>query len=283
MYTERTWLKMKVIGIIVICILILAVLYLLMIMPRMAGKPDTATFTKWLYAHRGLHDNRTDAPENSLRAFQKAVEAGFGIEMDIQMTKDHVPVVFHDFTLKRICNADGKIADYTFEELQQFHLCDSDQKIPKFEDVLKLVDGKVPLIVELKIEALDTSICPAGDKLLSAYKGMYCIESFNPLGVFWYRRHRKEIVRGQLSDAFLKEGEYRGVLYFLLQNLVFNFLTKPDFIAYHHKYPEILSRRICRGLYHNTAAAWTIKSQKELDAARKNFDIFIFDSFMPER
>lgn len=274
---------MKVIGIIVICILILAVLYLLMIMPRMAGKPDTATFTKWLYAHRGLHDNRTDAPENSLRAFQKAVEAGFGIEMDIQMTKDHVPVVFHDFTLKRICNADGKIADYTFEELQQFHLCDSDQKIPKFEDVLKLVDGKVPLIVELKIEALDTSICPAGDKLLSAYKGMYCIESFNPLGVFWYRRHRKEIVRGQLSDAFLKEGEYRGVLYFLLQNLVFNFLTKPDFIAYHHKYPEILSRRICHGLYHNTAAAWTIKSQKELDAARKNFDIFIFDSFMPER
>lgn len=274
---------MKVIGIIVICILILAVLYLLMIMPRMAGKPDTATFTKWLYAHRGLHDNRTDAPENSLRAFQKAVEAGFGIEMDIQMTKDHVPVVFHDFTLKRICNADGKIADYTFEELQQFHLCDSDQKIPKFEDVLKLVDGKVPLIVELKIEALDTSICPAGDKLLSAYKGMYCIESFNPLGVFWYRRHRKEIVRGQLSDAFLKDGEYRGVLYFLLQNLVFNFLTKPDFIAYHHKYPEILSRRICRGLYHNTAAAWTIKSQKELDAARKNFDIFIFDSFMPER
>lgn len=272
---------MKVIGIIVICILILAVLYLLMIMPRVAEKPDTAPFTRWLYAHRGLHDNWTDAPENSLRAFQKAVEAGFGIEMDIQMTKDHVPVVFHDFTLKRICNADGKIADYTFEELRQFHLCDSDQKIPKFEDVLKLVDGKVPLIVELKIEALDTSICPAGDKLLSAYKGMYCIESFNPLGVFWYRRHRKEIVRGQLSDAFLKEGEYRGVLYFLLQNLVFNFLTKPDFIAYHHKYPEILSRRICRGLYHNTAAAWTIKSQKELDAARKNFDIFIFDSFMP--
>ena len=73
------------------------------------------------------------------------------------------------------------------------------------------------------------------------------------------------------------------MLYFLLQNLVFNFLTKPDFIAYHHKYPEILSRRICRGLYHNTAAAWTIKSQEELDAARKNFDIFIFDSFMPER
>lgn len=274
---------MKVIGIIVICILVLAVLYLLMIMPRVAGKPDTAPFIRWLYAHRGLHDNRTDAPENSLRAFQKAVEAGFGIEMDIQMTKDHVPVVFHDFTLKRICNADGKIADYTFEELQQFRLCDSDQKIPKFEDVLKLVDGKVPLIVELKIEALDTSICPAGDKLLSAYKGMYCIESFNPLGVFWYRRHRKEIVRGQLSDAFLKEGEYRGVLYFLLQNLVFNFLTKPDFIAYHHKYPEMLSRRICRGLYRNTAAAWTIKSQKELDAARKNFDIYIFDSFMPER
>ena len=274
---------MKIIMILLIGFLVLAALYFLMIMPRMTGKPDTAPFKEWLYAHRGLHDNASDAPENSMRAFAKAVDAGFGIELDIQMSKDGVPVVFHDFTLKRICGASGKVIDYTFEELQQFSLCGTDQRIPRFEDVLKLVDGRVPLIVEFKIELADLSICPAADQLLSNYKGMYCMESFNPLGVLWYRRHRKSIVRGQLSDAFLKEGEYTGALYFLLQNLLFNWLGKPDFVAYNHKYPNILSRKLCRGLYHNTAAAWTIKSQEQLEAAKEHFDIFIFDSFIPER
>ncbi len=304
---------MKVLLIVLICLLALAVLYLLMIMPRMFGKPDAAPFKQWLYAHRGLHYNgparnagkaadeggeavediahgaekvahgvKDITPENSLRAFQKAVTAGFGIELDVQMTKDHIPVVFHDFTLKRICGQEGKVSDYTFEELQQFPLCGSDQRIPKFEDVLKCVDGKVPLIVELKIEATDLSVCPAADALLAEYPGLYCIESFNPLGVFWYRRHRRQVVRGQLAEGFLRVGEYKGVLYFLLQNLLFNFLTKPDFIAYNHKHYDMLSRRLCRGLYHNMAAAWTIKSEEELEAARKHFDIFIFDSFVPE-
>ena len=297
---------MKVLGILLIVLVVLAVLYFLMIMPRMLHKPDTAPFKEWLYAHRGLHDNATEAPENSMAAFRKAVDAGFGIELDIQLTKDRIPVVFHDFTLKRVCGGEGKISDYTYEELQQFHLCDSVEKIPKFEDVLKMVDGKVPLIVEFKIERTDLSLCPIADKMLRAYKGMYCMESFNPLGVWWYRKKHPDLVRGQLSDAFLKEGEYVGILYsaiqniisrhtlllkegeyvgilyFVLQNLLLNFVTKPDFVAYNHHYPEILSRKLCRGLYHNTAAAWTIKSQKELDEARKHFDIFIFDSFVPE-
>ena len=132
---------MKVLGILLIVLVVLAVLYFLMIMPRMLHKPDTAPFKEWLYAHRGLHDNATEAPENSMAAFRKAVDAGFGIELDIQLTKDRIPVVFHDFTLKRVCGGEGKISDYTYEELQQFHLCDSVEKIPKFEDVLKMVDG----------------------------------------------------------------------------------------------------------------------------------------------
>lgn len=273
---------MKILAILLIVIVVLAILYFLMIMPRMTHKPDTACFKEWLYAHRGLHDNATEAPENSMAAFRKAVDAGFGIELDIQLTKDRIPVVFHDFTLKRVCGGEGKICDYTYEELQQFHLCESTEKIPKFEDVLKMVDGKVPLIVEFKIERTDLSLCPIADEMLRAYKGMYCMESFNPLGVQWYRKNHPELVRGQLSDAFLKEGEYVGILYFVLQNLLLNFVTKPDFVAYNHHYPEILSRKLCRGLYHNTAAAWTIKSQQELDEARKHFDVFIFDSFVPE-
>ena len=266
-----------------ICAASLVFLYLLMIMPRMTRRPDITPFRKWLYAHRGLHDNGSDAPENSLRAFERAAAAGYGIELDVRLTKDGVPVVFHDETLKRVCGAEGTLRQRTFEELQALSLFGTDQKIPRLEDVLKLVDGKVPLIVELKTEGTDVSVCPAADRLLSVYQGLYCVESFNPLGLLWYRRNRNGVVRGQLADAYHKEGKYRGPLYFLLENLMLNWLGKPDFIAYNHRYPRMLSRILCRRLFGSAAAAWTIRSREELEEAKKQFDLYIFDSFLPKQ
>ena len=289
----------------VLCIIIvvLAVLYLLMIMPRIIHKPSKNKFLGVLYAHRGLHDNNSDAPENSMAAFKKAVDAGYGIECDVQLTKDGVPVIFHDFTLSRVARYEegcapsdavicedgslgvkGKVIDYTYDELQKFHLLNSTERIPKFEDFLKLVDGKVPLIIELKIELKDLSVCPAVDSLLRGYNGVYCIESFNPLGVYWYRRHRPEILRGQLSDAFHKDKpeEFKGALYFALTNLLFNILGRPDFIAFNHKYSDCISLRICKRLFGVLTAAWTIKSQEQLEKNKDFFDIMIFDSFIPE-
>ena len=108
---------LKVMGIIVF---IIVVLYLLMIMPRMVKRPDFRPFTGRLYAHRGLHNNETNAPENSMNAFAKAVDAGYGIELDVQLTKDEKMVVCHDFDLKRICGKDVKVRDLTYEELQQY-------------------------------------------------------------------------------------------------------------------------------------------------------------------
>lgn len=262
-------------------VLIVTVCYLLAIMPRMLHKPDSEPFRHVLYAHRGLHRNGGEAPENSLAAFRKAVEGGYGIELDVQLTKDRIPVVFHDWTLKRMCGQPGRLSDYTYEELQRFCLLGSAEKIPKFADVLQLVDGKVPLIVELKIEKTDTLVCELADGLLRNYSGLYCIESFNPLGVYWYRRNRPEIVRGQLSDGFWADSQFRHPLYFLLEMLLFNFLTKPDFIAYNHRHAGNLSRVLCRGLYRNLAVAYTIKSEEELSAARRSFDLYIFDSFLP--
>lgn len=267
---------------ITVCVtVVLILLYLGMIGPRIFRRPRREPFKRWLYAHRGLHDNHSDAPENSLAAFRKAKEAGYGIELDIQLSKDRIPVVFHDFTLRRVCGAAGKVSDYTYEELQQFRLFESQEHIPKFADVLALVDGKVPLIVEFKLETRDLSLCPIADELLTRYKGMYCMESFNPLGVWWYRCHRGNVMRGQLSDAFLQEGLYRGPLYFIQQNLLTNFIGRPDFIAYRSKYPRTLSRRICCGMFGAVGAAWTIKSQEELELAQRDFDIFIFEGFMP--
>ena len=257
-------------------------LYLLAIMPRIIGKPDATPFVNRLYAHRGLHDNKGDAPENSLRAFEKAVDANFGIELDIQLTQDKIPVVFHDATLKRMCGKEGRVCEYAYEELRQFVLADSEQGIPKLEEVLKLVGGKVPLIVEFKMEGTDCSLCPIADEILKKYEGAYCIESFNPLCLLWYRRHNKRVMRGQLSQDYAKDKRYNGPLYFLLKYLLFNGWTKPDFIAYDCHASRNLSLKICRYLYGCLTAAWTIKCSEELEIHKKSHDLCIFDNFIPK-
>ena len=260
----------------------IAVLYLLMIMPRVLHRPDMTPFKGRFYAHRGLHDNASEAPENSMPAFKKAVEAGYGIELDIQLTKDQQVVVFHDDFLQRVCGVEGKVSDYTYEQLQEFRLCKSQERIPLFTEVLKLVDGKVPLLVEFKgNNSTDTSLCPVGAEILGNYKGLYCVESFNPLMVAWFRKNRSQVVRGQLAERFFSNTK-KTALYFALQNLLFNFYTKPDFIAYKWSDRKTLARKLCRRLYGTTAVTWTIQSQEALEVSRKSFDIFIFDSFIPD-
>ena len=257
------------------------VLYLLAVMPRMVNRPDTSLFKNRYFAHRGLHDNKSDAPENSMAAFRKAVDAGYGMELDVHMTKDGIPVIFHDSKLERMCRVDGEIGDYTFEELQQFTLADSGERIPRLEDLLLMVRGRVPLIIEIKSDNTDVSCCADIDRLLRAYSGEYCIESFNPLVLFWFRIHHNEVIRGQLATNFRKDGEHKNVFYFLMTHLLFNFMTKPDFIAYNHKFMEEPGRKICRKLYRNPAAAWTIRSFEELEKTREEYDVFIFESFTP--
>ena len=264
---------------ILIILLALAALYIYMICPRIINRPDITPLKNRHYAHRGLHDNRTSAPENSLKAFQLAVEAGYGIEMDVQLTKDDIPVIFHDKTLKRMCGKDGYVWDYTFEELQQNTLADSTERIPAFEEVLKLVDGKVPLIIEYKMDRPTVKVCELGNQLLSQYDGVYCIESFHPKAVKWYRKNRPEIVRGQLSMDFSKDEKYNAFYFIVMTYMLSNFITRPDFIAYNYKDEHILSRRICKKLG-GLSVAYTIKSQEAYEKVKDKFDLFIFDSFI---
>lgn len=266
----------------IVVVMSLAALYMLAIMPRVIGCPDTGLFRQVYFAHRGLHDNASEAPENSMAAFLKAVEAGFGMELDVHVSKDGIPVIFHDFKLERICGVPGCVEDYTYEELQQFTLCNSGERIPSFAELLAMVRGRVPLIVEIKSESVKVApSCEKIDALLRAYQGAYCIESFNPLVLWWFRFHHGSVVRGQLSSNFRKDGGYTHVMYFFMTHLLLNFLTKPDFIAYNHKFYKEPGRRICKKLYRCPAAAWTIQSQKDLEAMRGDFDVFIFDSFRP--
>ncbi len=314
---------LKWLSVLLIVFVAVVILYLLAIMPRMIGRPDKTAFMNVFYAHRGLHDNagqekitmwsghdgregvmpeRGVVPENSLMAFQKAVEAGYGIELDVQLTKDKVAVVFHDTTLKRMCGElcdgmkgdlcvglrvdlrGGKVSDFAYEELQQFSLLGTSEKIPRFEDVLRLVDGRVPLIIEYKAPGRNVEVCRVADGILQGYAGVYCIESFNPMVLLWYRKHRRSVMRGQLSTSYKKEKEkgYPGILLAVFHHLLLNFLTGPDFIAYNHKYCKDWSLWLCRHLYGATAVAWTIRSQAELDKAKKAFDLFIFEGFIPK-
>lgn len=275
--------------------IILAGLYLISIMPRLHGRPDYRPFFGHMYAHRGLHDmnpalhkrktvgqNAGDGfPENSYAAIKRAADMGYGIEFDVHLTRDQVPVVFHDDTLNRICGVKGNIRDYTFEELQQFRLLGTQERIPAFADILKMVDGRVPLIIEYKVEKNADRLCSICDGILAGYKGLYCIESFHPMAVRWYKTHRPNIVRGQLSDDFTKQK--LSIPYFLLSHLIGNCYASPDFIAYNCKYKNELSRTICRKFYKSLSVAWTVRSQEELEKVSRSFDLFIFEGFVPAR
>lgn len=271
---------MKVLFVVLGLILIFVLIYIVVICPRILKKPDRTAFLGVHYAHRGLFDNDTNAPENSLNAIQKAVENGYGIEFDVQLSKDDVPVIFHDASLKRMCGMKGNIWEYTMEELQKMKLANSDQTIPTLAEVLKAVDGKVPLIIEYKMDRVDTKICELGNECLKSYKGPYCIESFHPWAVKWYRQHRTDILRGQLSENFGRHGR-KGFLMWIMTYLLTNVITRPDFIAYRHNDADNISRKLCK-LLGGISVAWTIRSQKEYENAKAHFDLFIFDSCILE-
>ena len=136
--------------------------------------------TTKLIAHRGFHDNNSNAPENSLAAFKLAIENGYAMEMDVQMSSDGVLVVFHDDTLTRVCGVEGKIAQTPIEELKKLHLYNSNEQIPTMEEFLNLVDGREPILIEVKDHANIGELEQKLTDMLHNYKGEFIIESFNP-------------------------------------------------------------------------------------------------------
>lgn len=263
-----------------ICILI-ALVYVYLIYPNMRKK-NCSVLSSYYYAHRGFHDNMSDAPENSMKAFALAVDNGYGIEMDVQLTKDDIPVVFHDFTLRRVCGVEGKVRDYTYSELKEFRLCGSDQYIPTLVEFLELVKGRVPLIVEYKSDTMDSHICEVVHPYLEKYEGYYVIESFSPIIVSWYRKNHPQIIRGQLSMRFMKDNHdsFRWT-YFAVQHLLTNVIARPDFVAYDYRGRNTLSFILCKclGAY---PIAWTVLSQEVLDSIKQSYKSFIFEGFKPK-
>jgi len=277
---------------ILIILLAAASLYLFLLYPGKTRKERMLVFGHYPIAHRGLFNNTTSAPENSLSAFQKAVDAGYGIELDVQLTKDREVIVIHDDDLHRTSKVDTKISDCTYEMLQEYSLFQSDEKIPKFSAVLSLINGNVPIIVELKNTSSSdyAELCERTAACLDTYNGVFCIESFNPMIVHWFRINRPDYLRGFLSSDYHKElasltcvqqPKLTFLQKFTLTNCLMNFYIRPDFIAYNIRYKNQLSYRVCTGLFGIVKVGWTIRSKEDLDKTKPAFDVIIFDSFLP--
>ena len=254
-------------------------LYLFLIAPRMRNKPDMSVFDGADIAHRGYFDNENGIPENSLPAFEAAIEKGFAIELDIQLSSDGVAMVFHDADLDRVCGVEGKIWEYTAAELKQMKLFESDETIPTFEETLALIGGRVPLLVEYKMDRVDTAVCAEGQALLDSYEGEYMMQCFDPRALLWYKKNAPQVARGQLAEEFWDKEEYNGKpLYLVLTYMVENVATRPDFISYKAIHKDNISLNLCRLMGAKTAC-YTLKSGEELSLVDGEFDMYIFDSF----
>ena len=256
--------------------------YLFASAPGIHKKTKWQHLTGWDYAHRGLYDNEHGIPENSMAAFRRAVDKGYGIELDVHLTADNQLVVFHDDTLTRMCGMNKKISSFLYSDLMQLRLLGTEEGIPLFKDVLELIDGKVPLIIELKVDGSNQNLlCPLVWQLLSRYKGDYCIESFHPFVLQWFKRHEPQVARGQLSCNFFKENPHCDIVLFLMSNLMTNFFTHPDFIAY--KYLDLDNPAVIynRKLFHIMTVVWTIPGKPTYDRFKNKVDVMIFEGFEP--
>ncbi len=257
--------------------------WMFLLYPGRGKKKKMEFFTKHRYAHRGYHDKSCGAPENSLKAFKRAVENGFGIELDVHITKDKRLVVIHDDNLLRTTGRNMLVENATTADIDNLHLEGTEERVPYLEDVLKLVDGQVPLLIELKPSFnMYKKLCIQTFKLLDKYKGPYMIESFDPRILMWINSNRPKVIKGQLAGRLIKHGEnISPIIDTTVKQLLLNFLARPDFIAYAFADRNALSLRLCKGLYQIVEFNWTIKSKKEQEIAERDDAVIIFEQFDP--
>lgn len=238
-------------------------------------------FDSWIVnkyiAHRGLHNE--SIPENSLASFKNAIKSGYAIELDVRLTGDGEVVVFHDDKLERLTGKDKCVETLPLEEIKKMKLLDSEETIPTFEEVLKLVNGKTPILVEIKstnskVGNLESKVL----KLLKAYNGEYAIESFNPYSLKWFLENAPEIKRGILS-CYFKNEKLSFAKKFILKRLRMNRICKPNFIAYDGK--KLPNRWVTKCENELPVIAWNITSQQEYLEVVKYSDNVIFEGFEP--
>ncbi len=255
----------------------IAVLPAALIAPGRASGGQKAHFMGRNYAHRGLHTRDLTVPENSLAAFRRAIDCGYGVELDVQLSRDGKVVVFHDDTLDRVCHVSGRVEDHAYSELRRMPLQNTEERIPLFTDVLFEIDGRGPIICELKSGKRNRELCQKTYDMICRYHGDICIESFDPFIVAWFRFHAPELLRGQLAMPMEHyDKSLNKALSFSLSNCLTNCLARPHFVAYRigRKAP---GAKLC-DLMGAIRTAWTSHEPE----SEKGNDMVIFEFYRPK-
>lgn len=220
-------------------------------------------------AHRGLHSEF--CAENGARAFAAAVEKGYPIETDVQLTKDGVLVCFHDDYAERVTGKKAFVRDLTLSELKSLKLCDSDENVPTFEELLSIVDGKVPLLVEIKMPHKPNGVEQKTLAALKDYNGKYAIQSFDPRVLARVRKINPAVVRGQLV-TFDRENQ-PFLQYFALKHGLFNFLSRPDFLNVGLNGLPLKTKKLL--------LCWTVRSSEDKKRAESFASGYVFENITP--
>lgn len=265
----------------IVCVIVVLLLLVVLAMQGRRNHPGMANLRGWYYAHRGLHDDAL--PENSLGAFRAAVEHGFGAELDVHLLADGQLAVIHDSDLKRVTGREGCVEDLTGADLEDYRLMGTEETIPLFREVLKVFDGRAPLIVEIKVYGDNyAAVTEATCDMLANYKGVYCLESFDPRAIRWLRENRPELIRGQLTENYFRTKPATSpVLWFIMRHQLANFLTRPDFVAYRFTDRKTVSNFVARKLWGIQGVAWTIRTKEDFQTALREDWIPIFENFIP--
>lgn len=263
-----------------VLVLLLAVVYLLSTRCR-RGHPELKNLHGWKYAHRGLYG--VGCPENSMAAFRKARDMGYGVELDVHLLADGNLAVIHDSQLKRMTGSEGRIEDLTTAQLRSYRLNGTEETIPEFRQVLDLYAGRAPLIVELKVMGNNyAALCKRACEMLDSYKGVYCMESFDPRCVYWLKKNRPDVIRGQLTENYFKrKNKLPFVLKCLLTHQMLNFLTMPDFVAYRYEDCATFSYWLVRKFWKTEGVAWTLDNREDYEKAVHDGLIPIFENIVP--
>ncbi len=245
--------------------------------PARPDKNRRAPFEKRYFAHRGLYDPEAGVPENSLAAFRAAAEHGYGVELDVRLTRDGAAVISHDANVKRMTGAEIVIEQCDLADLTGLRLGGTDQGIPLFSDALDILCGAgVPVIVEVKAGPADRipALCSRVLSIMDEHEGQMCVESFDPRVVRWFRFNAPDLLRGQLIDRTDNPAVSPAVNRMATRGLL-NFLGRPHFIA-HSLAKKAFPVRLAE-LLGAMRVCWTARNRGR---ERQN-DAVIFERFRP--
>jgi glycerophosphoryl diester phosphodiesterase len=235
-------------------------------------------------AHRGLHDAAKGIVENSASAVKAAVGSGFAIEVDLQCAAGHMPVVFHDSTLDQLTEAKGPVADYELERLRAISLRGTNDHILSLPDLFALVNGYVPIVLEVKSTWTRDGKFEANiARALAPYRGPAAVMSFDPYSVAAFREASPTLPRGLISGRF-DENHWPQLTpsqRFAMRHLLTSAFARPHFIAYDVQALPALAPLIARVLFGLPVLAWTVRTEADRDRSLRYADAIIFEGIVP--